>query len=114
HRRSRDVRTIGATTLVCFLAIGYVPWAAQFSETLEDVSPALQATGWAFFGMMVRGWAAIAAPLTLYVAAHYGWTSWIKVSLGGMVLYLIAMALTRPHGAAQHAVARPSSKAAQA
>jgi hypothetical protein len=48
------------------------------------------------------------------VAAHYGWASWIKVSLGGMVLYLIAMVLTRPHGAAQHAVARPSTKAAQA
>jgi OPA family glycerol-3-phosphate transporter-like MFS transporter len=114
HTLPRFTMAIVATTLGCFLAIGYVPWAAQFSETLEDVSPALQATGWAFFGMMARGWAAIAAPVTLYVAAHYGWASWIKVSLGGMVLYLIAMVLTRPHGAAQHAVARPSTKAAQA
>ena len=44
-----------ASLMGCFLAIAYVPWAAQFSETLEDVSPALQATGWAFFGLVARG-----------------------------------------------------------
>ena len=60
----------------CFLAIAYVRWAAQFSETLEDVSPALQATGWAFFGLVARGWVAVSAPLSLYVAVHYGWGEW--------------------------------------
>ena len=59
---------IVATLLGGFLAIGYVPWAAQFSETLEDVSPALQATGWAFFGFAARGWVAISAPIALTVA----------------------------------------------
>ena len=85
-----------ATTLGCFLAIGYVPWAAQFSETLEDISPALQATGWAFFGLIARGWVAISAPLTIIVAKHSGWERWIEISLAGMVIYIAAMLLTRP------------------
>ncbi len=114
HTLPRVTMTLAASTLGCFLAIGYVPWAAQFSEALEDVSPALQATGWAFFGLIARGWAAIAAPLTLYVAAHYGWAPWIKVSLGGMAIYIVAMILTRPHAASQQAVAHPSAKTARA
>ena len=69
----RATLTMVASLMGCFLAIAYVPWAAQFSETLEDVSPALQATGWAFFGLVARAWVAISAPLSLYVAVHYGW-----------------------------------------
>jgi hypothetical protein len=45
----------------------------QFSETLEDVSPALQATGWAFFGFIARGGVAISAPIILTIAVHPGW-----------------------------------------
>src|SRR5208283_3696399 len=37
----RATMAMVASLMGCFLAIGYVPWAAQFSETLEDVSPAL-------------------------------------------------------------------------
>jgi OPA family glycerol-3-phosphate transporter-like MFS transporter len=88
---------IVATLLGSFLAIGYVPWAAQFSETLEDVSPALQATGWAFFGFIARAWVAISAPIILTVAVHSGWSTWVKVSAVGMVFYIVAMILTRPH-----------------
>jgi OPA family glycerol-3-phosphate transporter-like MFS transporter len=99
-----------ASLMGCFLAIGYVPWAAQFSETLEDVSPALQATGWAFFGLVARGWVAISAPLSLYVAVHYGWGEWVKVALGGMILYIVAMAFTRGHAAAEeHARTAPAT-----
>jgi MFS family permease len=90
-----------ASLMGCFLAIAYVPWAAQFSETLEDVSPALQATGWAFFGLVARGWVAISAPLSLYVAVHYGWGEWVKVAMGGMVLYVIAMAFSHGHAAVE-------------
>jgi sugar phosphate permease len=93
----RGEMKIIATMLGSFLAIGYVPWAAQFSETLEDVSPALQATGWAFFGFIARAWVAISAPITLTVVAHSGWAAWVKVSMVGMVIYIVAMLLTRPH-----------------
>jgi nitrate/nitrite transporter NarK len=108
-----------STMMGCFLAIGYVPWAAQFSETLEDVSPALQATGWAFFGLVGRGWVAISAPLSLVVAVRHGWGAWVTVSMVGMLLYVGAMMLSRtrfathlraaPAGAAHVA---PSSAAA--
>jgi OPA family glycerol-3-phosphate transporter-like MFS transporter len=99
-----------ASLMGCFLAIAYVPWAAQFSETLEDVSPALQATGWAFFGLVARGWVAISAPLSLYVAVHYGWGQWVKVALVGMVIYIVAMAFSRGHAAVEehaHAARTP-------
>ncbi len=98
-----------ASLMGCFLAIAYVPWAAQFSETLEDVSPALQATGWAFFGLVARGWVAISAPLSLYVAVHYGWGEWVKVALGGMIIYIVAMAFSRGHAAVEeHAQTAPA------
>jgi MFS family permease len=105
HLEQRTVAWI-ATLMGCFLGIAYVPWAAQFSETLEDVSPALQATGWAFFGLMARGWVAISAPLSLIVATRHGWPTWITVSLFGMILYIVAMVLSRGRFAT-HASAAP-------
>jgi MFS family permease len=103
-----------ASTLGCFLAIGYVPWSAQFSETLEDISPALQATGWAFFALIVRIWLAVTAPMSLYLAQRYGWALWIKISLVGMAIYVVSMVLTRPHGAAQAAPASATAETARA
>jgi Na+/melibiose symporter-like transporter len=97
----RATMAMVASLMGCFLAIAYVPWAAQFSETLEDVSPALQATGWAFFGLAARAWLAISAPLSLYVAGRYGWGEWVKVALGGMIIYVVAMAFTRGHAAVE-------------
>jgi MFS family permease len=87
----RHLMIVVATLLGCLLAVVAVPWAAQYSETLEDASPALQATGWAFYGLVTRGWVAISAPLMLAIAAHYGWATWMKVSLVGMLLYAVAM-----------------------
>lgn len=114
HKLPHYEMAIIASMLGCFLAIGYVPWAAQFSETLEDVSPALQATGWAFFGMIARGWVAISAPLTLAVAVHHGWGAWVKISMVGMVIYVAAMFFTRPHGARQTAPAEAKGATAHA
>ena len=91
----RSEMALVAATLGGFLAIGYVPWAAHFSETLEEVSPALQATGWAFFGLVARAWGAISAPLTLYIAKHYGWQAWIKVSIVGMAIYIVTLVIAR-------------------
>jgi sugar phosphate permease len=111
----RGTMIMVASLMGCFLAIAYVPWAAQFSETLEDVSPALQATGWAFFGLVARGWIAISVPLSLYVAVHYGWGEWVKVALGGMIIYIVAMAFTRGHAAVEeHAARAPAAGKATA
>jgi len=92
----RSTMTIVATVLGCFLAIATVPWAAQYSETLEEISPALQATGWAFYGLVTRGWVAISAPLMLTVAVRYGWAAWMKFALAAFVFYGIAMCFTHP------------------
>jgi OPA family glycerol-3-phosphate transporter-like MFS transporter len=86
-----QVMIVVATLLGCLFAMVVVPWAALYSETLEDVSPTLQATGWAFYGFVVRAWVAVSAPLMLAIAARYGWAAWMQVSLGGMVLYALAM-----------------------
>jgi len=104
-----------ATVLGAVLALGYIPWAAQFSETLEDISPALQATGWAFFGLVARVWGVVVAPLSLYIISRYGWAVWIKACVGGMVFYVFAMALSRGpfYKFAQLAV-RPAEHAAPA
>ncbi len=113
HHVPERTLALVASLMGCFLAIAYVPWAAQFSEALEDVSPALQATGWAFFGLVVRGWIAISAPLSLYVAVHHGWGMWVEVSFFGMALYVIAMALTRPHRAVEAAAAAAEASGAR-
>lgn len=110
----RGTMTIVATLLGCFLAIASVPWAAQYSEALEDVSPALQATGWAFYGLMVRGWLAISAPLMLFVAARYGWATWIKFSLAAFLLYGLAMCFTRGRRAEAKIVTAPAPAPASA
>lgn len=86
----RHLMIMVATLLGCLLAMIAVPWAAQYSETLEDTSPGLQATGWAFYGLVSRGWVAISAPLMIAIAARYGWASWMKFSLGAMLLYAVA------------------------
>ena len=79
-----------------FLAITLAPWAAQYSEKLEEISPSLQATGWAFFGLVSRGWSAISAPLMLTIAVRYGWATWLKVALGALILFGCAMSFTHP------------------
>jgi MFS family permease len=92
----RSTMTVVATILGCFLAILSVPWAAQYSEALEEISPALQATGWAFYGLITRAWVAISAPLMLIVAVHYGWAAWMKFSLVAFVVFGISMFFSHP------------------
>jgi len=92
----RGTMTVVATVLGCCLAIYTVPWAAQYSEMLEEISPALQATGWAFYGLIVRGWIAISAPLMLTVAVRYGWAAWMKFALAAFALFGLTMAFTHP------------------
>lgn len=92
----RHTMTIVATVLGCFLAITSVPWAAQYSEALEEISPALQATGWAFYGLALRAWLAISAPLMLMIAVRYGWAAWIKFALAAIVFFGFAMFFTHP------------------
>ena len=70
----------------------YVPWAAQFSEALEEISPALQATGWAFYGLVDARMAGDLGATVDLRRGQYGWAAWMKFSLGGIIFYIVAMA----------------------
>lgn len=58
-------------------SLTYIPWAAFYSEYLEDVAPALQATGWSFLQIVFRFWLASAVFLQPIVAQHFGWVTWV-------------------------------------
>ena len=92
----RATMRIVATLLGVCLAILSVPWAAQYSESLEEISPAIQATGWAFYGLSTRAWLAISVPAMVIVAGKYGWATWLKFSLVSFVIYGVAMLFTHP------------------
>jgi len=77
------------------VAFAFIPWCAQYSELLEDISPALQASGWSFFQLIYRGWIAISGPILAYVTGHYGWASWMWVAAAGMILFIPAMLAVR-------------------
>ena len=90
---------LGAITVIlgATLASAYIPWCAFFSEYLEDLSPALQATGWSFFQMIYRTWVAFSGPLLLWVAAHYGWDRWMWVTVVGTGIFLLSQLAVRGH-----------------
>jgi hypothetical protein len=65
----------GVTILLgAIAAAAFIPWTALYSEFVEDISPALQATGWSFFQLIYRTWVAFSAPLLTAVTAHYALT----------------------------------------
>jgi len=99
---------LGAITLIlgATLASAYIPWCAYFSEYLEDLSPALQATGWSFFQMIYRTWIAFSGPLLLWVAVRYGWDRWMWVMVAGTGIFLVSQLAVRGHW-------RPAGTAAQ-
>ncbi len=107
---------LGAITLIlgATLATAYIPWCAFFSEYLEDLSPALQATGWSFFQMVYRTWIAFSGPLLLWVAAHYGWDTWMWAMVGGTALFLVALLAIRGHWRPAISAAPATGQAAHA
>ncbi len=77
------------------LGIGYGPWTALFSETVEDIRPALQASGWAFEGLVVRLYGAAAAPVTLIIALApgLGWKAWFWWCFAAVLMYMVLLAM---------------------
>ena len=69
----------------------YIPWAALYSEYLEDLLPALQATGWAFFNSIFRFWLASAGMLQPIIAEHFEWGAWVWIVALGVVTYLVTL-----------------------
>jgi MFS family permease len=82
--------TLGALT-----SAAAVPWYALYSEFVEDISPALQATGWSFFHLIFRSSFAIIGLAQPYVAQDYGWSTWMWIVAMMLFLYLISLLMVR-------------------
>jgi sugar phosphate permease len=89
--------SVGRVTLLlgAITAAAFIPWCALYSEYVEDLSAALQATGWSFFQLIYRTWIAFSGPLLLAVAAHYGWERWIEVMAVGLALFVVSLFMVR-------------------
>jgi len=118
------------------VAAAFIPWAALYSEYVEDLSPALQATGWSFFQLIYRSWVAFSAPVltaviarvaTAYALTHHmtkpdvrawnvGWATWMDVTIAGTVLFVVSLFALRgfwkPAAGAQPAAVRTAAQAA--
>ena len=125
--------TLGWVMLIlgALVAWGFIPWCALYSEYVEDLSPALQATGWSFFQMIRRTWGAFFAPaltaVTLHIAHseaiarrlttpdvrawNIGWATWMDVIIAGAVLWVLSLFALRGFwkpAASSQAVAHPA------
>jgi MFS family permease len=71
------------------LSIVYVPWLTAYTETVEDINPALVATGIAV-GIFIVRWVAVLVILALpiIVGNGQGWGTWWWVCVAGQVVFL--------------------------
>jgi predicted MFS family arabinose efflux permease len=112
-----SANALGWVTLIIggVTAAAFIPWCALYSEYLEDLSAALQATGWSFFQMIYRSWVAFSAPILTAVTAHIawaeavshhlakpdarawsiGWGTWLDVMVVGTVLFVLSLIALR-------------------
>jgi predicted MFS family arabinose efflux permease len=112
-----SANALGWVTLIIggVAASAFIPWCALYSEYVEDLSPALQATGWSFFQLIYRSWVAFSAPILIAVTGHIamneaiahhltkpdlrawsiGWGTWLDVMVVGTTLFLISLLALR-------------------
>jgi MFS family permease len=76
-----------------FLGIGFGPWLALFSENVEDIHGALQATGWSINTFVTYVIAAVAGSLTFIVVDAHGFAAWLDICWAGVVAYGILIFL---------------------
>ncbi|MGH7933487.1 MAG: MFS transporter [Candidatus Binataceae bacterium] len=88
---------LGIVTLLLggITASAFIPWCALYSEYVEDLSASLQATGWSFFQLIYRIWIAFSGPLLLWVAARYGWRTWMFWDMIATILFIVSLLVVR-------------------
>ena len=73
------------------MAVGYVTWMAAYTETIEDINPALIATGMAVEGFILRMIVVLSTLAFSFVVtnAQNGsqWATWWWVCIGGLVVF---------------------------
>jgi MFS family permease len=88
---------LGWVTLILggITASAFIPWCALYSEYLEDLSPALQATGWSFFQMGYRLWIVISGLILPYVTRIYGWRVWMELMVVAVLMFMGSLLMLR-------------------
>jgi MFS family permease len=83
------VMTILLVLIGICLSIAYVPWMAGYTETVEDINPALVATGLAVWGFILR-WVVVISTLALpiVVGNGSGWGTWWWVCIAGQIVFI--------------------------
>jgi len=83
------IMTILLVLIGICLSVAYVPWMAAYTETVEDINPALVATGLAVWGFILR-WVVVISTLALpiVVGNGSGWGTWWWVCIVGQVIFL--------------------------
>ena len=74
------------------MAVGYVTWMAAYTETIEDINPALIATGMAVEGFILRMVVVLSTLAFSFIVtdAQNGsqWATWWWVCIGGLIVFL--------------------------
>jgi sugar phosphate permease len=82
------------------LAVGYVSWLAAFTETIEDINPALVATGLAVQGFVLRLVVVLSTVGFIFTVTGTQtdgaqWATWWIVCAVGAILYIPTIFLIR-------------------
>ena len=74
------------------LAVGYVTWMAAYTETIEDINPALVATGMAVEGFILRLVVVLSTLAFSFVVRNQlngqQWATWWWVCIAGLVVFI--------------------------
>jgi hypothetical protein len=74
------------------LATGYVSWIAAYTETIEDINPALVGTGMAVEGFIIRMVVVLPALAISFVVKDSldgtQWATWWWVCIAGLVVFI--------------------------
>ncbi|HEY7413953.1 MAG TPA: MFS transporter [Ktedonobacteraceae bacterium] len=74
------------------LAVGYVTWMAAYTETIEDINPALVATGMAVEGFILRSIVVLSTLAFSFTVTNQldgqQWATWWWICLGGLVVFI--------------------------
>ncbi|WP_258111640.1 MFS transporter [Alicyclobacillus sp. SP_1] len=90
--------TVSVSTMIWYtsiqgvlLGIGFGPWMALYSETLEDIHPTLQGSGWALWSFAQYVIAGIAGGLTFVIVGGIGFAGFFYICMAGMFVYGIVL-----------------------
>ncbi|MHB8596992.1 MAG: MFS transporter [Ktedonobacteraceae bacterium] len=89
---SASLMTIFLSLFGLTLAVGYVTWMAAYTETIEDINPALVATGMAVEGFILRLVVVLSTLAFSFVVRNQldgqQWATWWWVCIAGLVVFI--------------------------